>query len=494
MYEEEYVLDAIVHVLNGWLGFRYAEFFLRRKCEDRRKALFLWIGIYVAGQILYGKFTEYYPLYDRFTHIIPYLILLSFLQHFFFERNLPRQAFVLVSFVAGWEILRFAVSPLAHAVFGIWSPFWGWILENLAAKDVMPIDELTETMVLVNRAAVFVLLGVCRGVQLGVFYLYLRLIGKHFISMDDELKGQESWFLLIPCITVLCIDLTMRLMAYSVDNSALMIIYDRVPETLVLLPVVSILMLGIVVSSVILFHGLVQSKDEERKRLLLENRVVDVHRQIQDLQDIYGDMRGLRHDLRAHIANLTAYIQNRSLEEDKELESYLEGMESTVSRMDFADRTGNPMLDVLLHQIRQQAKRKNISLSVDFHYPESASFDVYDVSIILNNALQNAIEACERMTGERGIKLRSYQKGSLFFLEIENDFDGQLVWEENAELPTTMKQEKQVHGIGLDNIRRCARKYLGDAEIRVMDQGQGKVFQLTVMLYRKPSVPPRSET
>ena len=79
-------------------------------------------------------------------------------------------------------------------------------------------------------------------------------------------------------------------------------------------------------------------------------------------------------------------------------------------------------------------------------------------------------------------------------MEIENDFDGQLVWEENAELPTTMKQEKQVHGIGLDNIRRCARKYLGDAEIRVMDQGQGKVFQLTVMLYRKPSVPPRSET
>ena len=107
------------------------------------------------------------------------------------------------------------------------------------------------------------------------------------------MTGQESWFLLIPCITVLCIDLTMRLMAYSVDNSALMIIYERVPETLVLLPVVSLLLLGIVVSSVILFRGVIQSKDEERKRLLLENRVADVQHQIEDLQDIYGDMRGI---------------------------------------------------------------------------------------------------------------------------------------------------------------------------------------------------------
>lgn len=132
---------------------------------------------------------------------------------------------------------------------------------------------------------------------------------------------------------MLAIDLTMRLMAYSVDNSALMIIYDRVPETLVLLPMVSLLLLGMVVSSVVLFRGIVRFKDEERKRLLLENRVADVYQQIEDLQDIYGDMRGLRHDLRAHIASITSYVRNHQEGEDKELESYLGGMERTIARL-----------------------------------------------------------------------------------------------------------------------------------------------------------------
>ncbi len=484
MYEEEYLLDGFVHLLNGWLGFRYTELFLRRKHDNRKTGLLLWAMIYAAGQILYGRLMEAYPLYDRFTHVIPYLILLFLLQQLFFERNLPRQAFVIVSFIAGWEILRFAVSPLAHAILGLWGPFWGWLLEHLAAKGIMDIGALTEAMATLNRAAVFSVLALCRGIQFGVFYLYLKLIGKHSSPLDEEWKAQEIWYLLTPCITVLAIDLTMRLMAYSVDNSALMIIYDRVPETLVLLPIVSLLLLGMVVSSVVLFRGIVRFKDEERKRLLLENRVADVYQQIEDLQDIYGDMRGLRHDLRAHIASITSYVRNQA-GENKELESYLGGMESTIARLDFADRTGNPMTDVILHQIRQQSKRKSIAFSADFHYPEKAAFDVYDVSIILNNALINAVEASEKTHGEKSIELRSYEKGSLFFIEVENNFDGRLVWEKDAELPSTTKQEKRVHGIGLDNIRRCARKYRGDVEIQVTEEPLRKMFHLTVMLYRK---------
>ncbi len=484
MYEEEYVLEAVVFMMIGWLSFRYSGFFLHKKYDNQGKALLLWIAAYTVGQILYERFTEFYPLYDRFTHILPYIIFLPILQHFFFEKNLSRQAFVVASFAAGWEILRFAVSPLAHAILGLWSPFWGWMLEILVMKEVMPIEALTEYMVIVNRAAIFIILGICRGVQIGILYIYLRLIGKHFIDMDDEWKAQESWYLLTPCITVLCIDLTVRLMAYSVDNSALMLIYERVPETLVLLPIMSILLLGIVVSSVILFRGIVQVKDEERKRMLLENRMADVHRQIEDLQDIYGDIRGLRHDLRNHIANLASYMRNRSIENDRELETYLNGMENTVARLDFTDRTGSPMLDVILHQIRQQAKRKNICFNVDFHYPENSSFDVYDISVILNNALQNAVEACEKISGERRMELRSYEKGSLFFLEFENDFDGQLIWEKDDDLPATTKSEKHMHGLGLDNIRRCARKYRGDVEIHVTG-GERKVFQMTVMLYRR---------
>jgi len=100
--------------------------------------------------------------------------------------------------------------------------------------------------------------------------------------------------------------------------------------------------------------------------------------------------------------------------------------------------------------------------------------DVYDLSIILNNGLQNAIEACEKVGGL--IEIRSYQKNNFYFIEIENDFDGELIIKND--LPETIKVDKNIHGLGLINIRRCAQKYNGDLDISVKN---GK-FYLTVMI------------
>ena len=484
MYEEEYVLDALVYIAGGLFSFWYGEAFLKRRFEIRKKAAILWAVLYAGAQMLCEEIISPYPLYSRFAHSLQYLVLLPLLQRFFFERNVPRQAFVTISFVAGWEILRFTVSPLAHAVFGLWSPFWGWMVDDFVAGDIVPAEELMGYMLILNRAVIFAVLALCRGIQIGIFYLYLRLIVRYFIPLETELQAREIWYLIAPCITVLVIDLTLRLMAYSADNSALMLVYDRVPETLVLLPVTSLLLLGIIVSSVVLFRSLYDFKEEEKKRLLLENRVGDVHRQIEDLQGIYQDMRGLRHDLRAHIAGIAAFVRNRGLGGQSEIAEYLSGMESAAGRLDFADQTGSPITDIILHQARQQARRKGIEFSADFRYPAEKGYDVYDISIILNNALQNAIEATMKLSGRRKIEVRSFEKGGLFFIETENDFDGNLLMGEGEDLPATTKAERDMHGIGLINIRRSAQKYLGDIEIETHEANGRKIFRLTVMLYR----------
>lgn len=385
------------------------------------------------------------------------------------------------------EILRFTASPLAHAILSLWNPLWGDLVNDLAAKQILPADKLMDHMLALNRLALFAVLFLCRGMQLGIFYIYLKVIRKNFISLNEELIGREIWYLTLPCVTALTIDLTLRLMAYSVDNSALMLIYDRVPETLALLPLVSLLLLGVIVSSVILFKGLYEFKEEEKKRLLLENQVGDVHRQIADLRDIYRDMRGLKHDLRSYIAGVTAIARNHGLDKQEEVQNYLAGLEHTANRLDFTDHTGNPITDIILQQGRNQAKRKEIHFTADFHYPAARDFDVYDISIILNNALSNAIEAAEKVPGKRSIELRSYEKGSLFFIEAENDFDGNLLLGED-DLPLTAKEDKHLHGMGLDNIRRAARKYLGEMEIKTRAEGSRQVFCLTVMLYKSRSV------
>jgi len=78
-------------------------------------------------------------------------------------------------------------------------------------------------------------------------------------------------------------------------------------------------------------------------------------------------------------------------------------------------------------------------------------------------------------------------EGRLFFIEAANDFVGTLFWDDSGELPVTSKQDKAMHGMGLTNIRRCARKYKGEIDIQVTEENGKKRFLLTVMLYEKES-------
>lgn len=484
MYEE-YIFTGIVNSIVALMAFRYSEFFLHRKYENRKKSLILWIVLYVAIKTIYGNFAENYTFFNRFSYALPHLILLGALQFIFFEKNLSRQAFSLASFVAGWEILRFIASPLAHSILELWNSIFENSINAIMTKEIISAERLTEIISAINKIALFATLAICRCLQLAVFYIYLKLIEKNFVNVDYKLNAKESAFLLMPCAAIICVDLTLRLIAYSADNSALMLIYDRVPETLMLLPLVSLFLLGFIVSSVILFRGLVDGKEEERKRMLLENSVTEIHTQITELSNIYGDMRGLKHDLRGHIASIAAYIRNRGEKDIAGIENYLKGMENTVAKLDFADRTGNPLTDIILHRFRIQLKRKNIAVNFNFHYPQKNDFDIYNISVILNNALQNATEAAEKTKNSPYISLRSYTNGSLFFIEVKNNFDENLLWKQNSDLPITTKKEKSLHGLGLENIRRTAKKYQGEIEICVAEKAKEKIFQLTVMLYKK---------
>ena len=475
MFFEDELLEFFLQIVIGFIAFRYTEKFLVANFDNRKKILIVWIFIYAVAHIFLSKITENFSPHNRFIILIPHILIFYALQKKFFVDDKAKQIFVIASFTAGWEILRFAVSPLSHAIFSVWSPAWAWFVNFLTEKNIFDAEEIISVMTIVKRAVIFFVIFFCRGVQLAIFIFYLRTISKKFLQKNYDLKFYDSLFLIFPCVTVLLIDFTVRLMAFSADNGAMLLIYERVPETVLLLPIVSLLLLGVIISSVILFENFVRYKEEEQKRLLLENRVVEVHREISELQEIYSEIRGLKHDLRNHLENIFAYVRKNSVQ-SAELENYLQSMTATVEKLNFADKTGNAITDIILHRTRQICAKKNILFTANFICPKK--FDIYDISIILNNALQNAVEATEKISGK--IEIKSYERGGLFFIEVENNFVGEVNFSENN-LPVTTKIEKNLHGIGLENILSRSKKYSGDIDIKI----ENNIFKLTVMLYKK---------
>ena len=257
-------------------------------------------------------------------------------------------------------------------------------------------------------------------------------------------------------------------------------------------PLICFLLLGIIVSSAILFQKMVQLNEEERERVILETQMAQMQQEIEEIQDIYADIRGLGHDMRSHLESIAAVIRKTSGEDREELDGYIGSMERAVGRLDFSYRTGNPITDVIVHQKKQDAEKRHISFEASFTYPDKQQIDVYDIGIMLNNALENAIEASGKLEGEKNISLRSYMKGNLFFIEVENDFDGELVMDSKTGLPISSKADKRLHGLGIENIQRCAKKYMGDIDITIRDLGARKRFCLTIMVYEKYFTPKKS--
>lgn len=114
-----------------------------------------------------------------------------------------------------------------------------------------------------------------------------------------------------------------KMMVVTVENGMTVFIYETVPATGFWIPVICFLLLSTIVANVILFQKLVQNNDETRKRMILENQVQQMQREITEVQDIYTDMRGLRHDMRSHLSNISLYVKTIIGTDSEELKSYI---------------------------------------------------------------------------------------------------------------------------------------------------------------------------
>ena len=108
------------------------------------------------------------------------------------------------------------------------------------------------------------------------------------------------------------------------------------------------------------------------------------------------------------------------------------------------------------------------------------------MGMILNNLLDNAIEACRKIEKEkRYIRLSLKRKDNFLLITVENSFDGILQQAEDG-LPRTMKETElpeilMEHGVGLRNVRELAERYFGAGNI----EAKGNRFKVTVMLQKQ---------
>ena len=147
-----------------------------------------------------------------------------------------------------------------------------------------------------------------------------------------------------------------------------------------------------------------------------QRELIEIH--YAEVENMYRQMRGWRHDYRSHIQVMKAHAAQGSWEA---LTAYLDKLETDLATVDTVVKTGNPMADAILNSKISLARSKHIQVQADASIPVALALSELDLCVILGNLFDNAIEASLALPeGERLIRVYIDMKGSQLYISFTN--------------------------------------------------------------------------
>ena len=175
-----------------------------------------------------------------------------------------------------------------------------------------------------------------------------------------------------------------------------------------------------------------------------------------EVENMYSQVRGWRHDYRNHIQVLGSYAQVGDLES---LTAYLKELSADLELVDTALKTGNKMTDVILNSKISLAKSRDITVRADAHVPVSLTTSEIDLCIIIGNLFDNAIEACMALPGkERMIRVYMDMKNTQLYMSFTNTTAQK---KQKKEAGRFLSTKGIGHGYGLVRIDTIIERYHG---------------------------------
>lgn len=224
-----------------------------------------------------------------------------------------------------------------------------------------------------------------------------------------------------------------------------------------------------------LYDVLMKSYDEKMERALLQQQNSAYLNQIEIINQSQKNLKEFRHDVKNHVLSLKTLIEKNDNEKASE---YLASAFSSIDISDEYSKSENPEIDSILNYKLNKADSCGIKTEININVPEKLNIRPFDLSVVLGNLLDNAIEASSNCI-EKIIKISVELDRNVLYIRVSNSFDGRLNYV-NGKLTTT-KVDKENHGMGLNSILKSLEKYNGAMEV---NHGNN-MFIVDVLIYNK---------
>lgn len=168
-------------------------------------------------------------------------------------------------------------------------------------------------------------------------------------------------------------------------------------------------------------------------------------------------VRSIYHDMKNHLLLLQAQTTN-----DQLIQASAQELQNQIQAYEAYLHTGNEFLDIIIRDKARAAQQKKIDFSAVISFESGSFIELLDISTIFGNALDNAIEASEKLPEEqRLITVKAERVRNLLIITTANNAP-----QTGAHPGQTTKADRFAHGFGLSNIRNAVQKYGGQCSTK----------------------------
>ena len=418
-------LYGIIMILirGAFLGL-FLDLFLEKEILNRAKIIMISAVMTVIGLILFA---------------IP-----------FSTRGLYSLIGLIVIAIVFW-LINPKVLPHSIFVFFLWNNvFYVWYLANFAIFNEIT-DKVTGAIDYSKEGAIERLwLWMFALIVAQIVFMALTLFGEYLVvrklcQKKYDMSWTEALYLSVySAVSYIICYMIADVMVVPLEKEVFFLL-DEKRGMVFTLPLLALLLFIGEISAIATWQRYRRLKEEELRLQEELKQQEFIRKKIEYTEKYHDRIRTLRHDMAGKLMILKSFLENERYEDASK---FLGEMNIELSTNSMQISTGNP---------------------------------VTDMGIILNNLLDNALEAVTLIPeNERYIKLTGEFKENFFLIRAENSFDGVLKRDVDGNIVSRKRQQTdgELHGIGLKSVMSIADKYLGTMDI----SSENKVFMVRVML------------
>lgn len=193
------------------------------------------------------------------------------------------------------------------------------------------------------------------------------------------------------------------------------------------------------------------------------------------IEQSQNDIKHFSHDMKNHLTQI------RYMDNIEEVHKYLDTLIKEVEKISYVRISSNKMLNLIISKYSAICEKKEIEFIVDVKFANLKYIADVDLSTLLNNLLDNAVEAAEKAEHSK-IDVQIFAKNSKYDgIIIKNTCVSKVDYVNGALV--TSKKEKKIHGVGLKIVNKILKKYEAMYDWRYDESN--KIFETDIAFPKK---------